>query len=252
MPSWPSPRRTIRIARRGRCVRVWRSTCRRSTRTVVAALEPVVAQLKTPDNLAEAQFLLGVSQFYLDQFDAAVPALQAALKASPKWRQADETLLFLSRALRKQDKTDEAHRRRSRKLIADLPQSRLLDQAHYRYGEYCLRGGRLQDGHRPVRRGGRGRRRFAFRSLRPVRQGLGSTENQSVSRSEPRPSHALVKSHPQHTLIADTHFALGMCLRQAGEFDGGGRGDRPVSERPGRRRRTRRRPCTNAAWPRWR
>ena len=106
----------------------------------VAALEPIVAQLKIADNQAQAQFVLGVSHFYLDQFDGAVQALQAAMKANPKWKQADEAMLFLARALRKQDKTPEAISTLSQ-LIADFPNSRLLDQAHYRYGEFSYAAG---------------------------------------------------------------------------------------------------------------
>jgi TolA-binding protein len=102
---------------------------------VVAFLSPLVANLKTPEQKAEAQYLIGVSQFYADKFAEAETTLKAAFATAPRWRQADETLLVLSRAQRKLDKTAEAIASVD-KLIAEFPESTLLDQANYRLGEY--------------------------------------------------------------------------------------------------------------------
>jgi cellulose synthase operon protein C len=182
----------------------------------VAALAPTVAQLKNADNQAQAQFVLGVSHFYLDQFDGAVQTLQAAIKANPKWKQADEALLFLARALRKQDKTPEAIGTLSQ-LIADFPNSRLLDQAHYRYGEFSYAAGDFKtaiaqydavvaaDAKSP----------FAPYAL----YGKGWAQLKTKAYPEAIESfNGLIANHPEHALVADTHLALGMSLRQAGEL----------------------------------
>jgi len=97
--------------------------------------EKLVGQLKQPAAVAEAQFLLGASQFSQDKYPAAITALQAALAADASWRQADETLLFLSRAQHKAQQLPAATGT-VQKLIKDFPKSRVLDQAHYRLGEY--------------------------------------------------------------------------------------------------------------------
>jgi len=103
----------------------------------VALLQPMLTELRTPDALAEAQYLLGGSQVEQKQFDAAVKSLEASLTAQPKWRQADETLLLLAQAYNAQQKARQAKAALSR-LIAEFPASRLLDRAHYRLGEYAF------------------------------------------------------------------------------------------------------------------
>jgi len=182
----------------------------------IAALEPVVTQLKNRDNQAQAQFVLGVSRFYLDQFDGAVAALQAAVKASPKWKQGDETLLYLARALHKQDQTAEAIKAISR-AIADWPDSRLLDQAHYRYGEFAYAAG---DHKTAIAQYDAVAAAAADSPFVPYAlYGKGWAQLKSKTYPEAAETfHALIQSHPQHALAADAHFALGMCLRQAGKF----------------------------------
>ncbi len=101
----------------------------------VAALEPVVSGLGDADLKAEAQYLLGGSQLELGQVDAAIASLEASLKAQPKWRLADETLLLLASAYRRKDDVARALQTVAR-VISDFPNSQLLDRAHYRLGEY--------------------------------------------------------------------------------------------------------------------
>ncbi len=107
---------------------------------VVKSLEPVAARLKTPDLIAEADYLVGSSQHELHQYDAAAKSLQAALAAQPKWRQADDTLLALAATERQQNKPVEAIAT-VRKMLAEFPQSKLLDRAHFRLGEFASASG---------------------------------------------------------------------------------------------------------------
>jgi TolA-binding protein len=100
----------------------------------IARLEPIAAKLSTPELVAEAQFLLGTSYSELKQNDRAAAALEAALKADPKWRQADETLLALANVYRQTNQAPAA-KRTLEKLLTDFPQSRFLDRAHFRLGE---------------------------------------------------------------------------------------------------------------------
>ena len=64
--------------------------------------------MKSADAKAEANYLVGASEFYQDKFGPAEKALAASLAANAKWRQADETLLLLARSQRKNDKTADA------------------------------------------------------------------------------------------------------------------------------------------------
>jgi len=106
----------------------------------IAAVEAVLAELRTPDAVAEAQYLLGSSRAELRQFDAAMKPLEASLAAAPKWRQADDVLLVLAHAYHESGKVREATAS-LRKLIAEFPNSRLSDRAYYRLGEYALAEG---------------------------------------------------------------------------------------------------------------
>lgn len=106
----------------------------------IALAQPLLGELRAPDAVAEAHYLLGGSQVELKQPAAAVKSLEASLAAQPKWRQADDVLLLLGRAyseLKDGEKANAALRR----LLAEFPQSRLLDRAHYRLGEQAYAGG---------------------------------------------------------------------------------------------------------------
>ncbi|MGE0609803.1 MAG: tetratricopeptide repeat protein, partial [Pirellulales bacterium] len=102
----------------------------------IAALSPAIPQLKTPALLAEANYLLGSSQIEVQQYDPAVKSLEAALKADPAWRQADETQLALAAAQRALDKLPEA-RATLTALIGQAPNSPVLDRAWSRFGDYA-------------------------------------------------------------------------------------------------------------------
>jgi TolA-binding protein len=106
----------------------------------VAALESQLPSLARPEQQAEARYLIGASQSELKQFDAAAKSLEASLKASDSWRQADAATLLLAQAYRQLNKLPEAVAT-ARKLASGYPQSKLLDQAHYRWGEYAYAAG---------------------------------------------------------------------------------------------------------------
>lgn len=109
----------------------------------IAALEPVMAEIGTPDLLAEGWYRIGRSQAALKQFDAAVQSLEASLKAQSKWKLADDTRLVLAYAYQQTGQLDQA-KQNAQKVIADFPDSTLLDMAHYRLGECARLGGDLK------------------------------------------------------------------------------------------------------------
>ncbi len=106
----------------------------------VTALKPLLTSIKNPDLLAEAQYLLGSSQLELKQPKEATAAFQASLKASPKWRQADETALKLAQ-VQQQNGDFKAARATLEKLLADFAGSKLADRATYQLGEVAQLAG---------------------------------------------------------------------------------------------------------------
>lgn len=183
----------------------------------IAALEPLVGALKNADNQAQAQFVLGVSRFYLDQFDGAVEALIASAKANPQWKQADEAMLFLARALRRLDRTGEAIQVLA-KLLSDFPRSRLRDQAHYRYGEFSYAA---EDYPTAIAQYDAVLEADAASPFAPYAiYGKGWAQLKAQAYPAAVASfRALLKNHPDHALVAETRLALGMSLRQAGALD---------------------------------
>ncbi len=106
----------------------------------ILALEPLLAELRTPDNVAEAQYLVGASQLELKRPGAAVKSLAASLEAQPAWRQAFEACLALAEAHRQTGDLVSAQAA-ARRAIDAFPQSRLLDRAYYRLGTYLTLAG---------------------------------------------------------------------------------------------------------------
>lgn len=171
--------------------------------------------LSPADLLAEAHYLVGASRFFTDKFAEAAPALAASVKASATWRQADETLLLLSRSQAKLNQTDAA-RETAKRLIAEFPASKSLDQAHYRLGEYTYAAndfaGAIASYDVVIAK-------FADSQFTPYAlYGKGW----SLARNK---QHApaieaftmLIDKHPQHTLIADARYGRGLSRRQTGD-----------------------------------
>lgn len=101
----------------------------------VALLTPIVPEIRDPQLSAEANHVLGRNLLDAGQAAQAAPYLQAALSGDSPWRRADESWLALAESYRLQNRADKAVEAITR-LIHDFPNSRLLDKAHYRLGEY--------------------------------------------------------------------------------------------------------------------
>jgi TolA-binding protein len=185
---------------------------------VVALLTPLSAGFKSPDQKAESQYLIGVSDFYADKFAEAETALAGAIAAAPKWRQADETLLVLSRAQRKLNKNTEAVASVT-KLLTEYPDSKLLDQAHYRLGEYRYAAddfkGSSAEYDIVVTK-------FPESSFVPYAlYGKGwSALKQKDYASASKSFDALLAKYATHQLAAETLFARAMSRRNEGNFPG--------------------------------
>jgi TolA-binding protein len=185
---------------------------------LVANLSPDLPKLKNPDNRAEAQFLIGASQFQLGALDPAGAALQASLQANPKWRQADETLLYLSRVQRQQNKLNDAIAT-VRRLLADFPQSQLLDQAHYRLGEYAYAAGDFKTAlaEYDAVPAAKGDSQFVPYAL----YGKAWAQLKSNAYADGAATlTTLLTKHEKHSLAAEARFARVLCRRQSGDLQG--------------------------------
>ncbi|MFO0820762.1 MAG: tetratricopeptide repeat protein [Pirellulales bacterium] len=174
--------------------------------------------LAPPELLAEAHYLVGASQYYTEKYAAAIDAFNASLKSAPKWRQADETLLLLSRCQAKLDQTDAA-KATIRKLLTDLPESKLLDQAHYRLGEYAYSG---DDFTGAIAAYDVVTSKYPESTFAPY---AWYGKGWSLSRTKQFPQAvaaftSLLEKWPQHALQADSQYGRGLARRQAGDVKG--------------------------------
>jgi TolA-binding protein len=185
---------------------------------VVALLSPQLAQLKTAQQTAEAQYLIGISQFYADKFAEAEAALTAALAAAPQWRQADETLLVLSRAQRKLDKNAAAVAS-IEKLLKDFPASKLADQAHYRLGEYFYAGDDFKQAAAEYQTVAAKFPESTFVPYALYGEGWSLLKQKDYAGAN-KAFDALLAKFAEHQLAAETHFARAMSRRNAGNFPG--------------------------------
>lgn len=180
-----------------------------------STLTPLVGVFKTPANVAEGQFLIGASHFYLDKYPEAGKALTASLAADPKWRQADETLLLLSRSQRKTNQLDAAIKT-VKQMLAGFADSKVLDQAHFRLGEYSYSAGDYKTATAeydsvvtkwpastfvPFAYYGKGWSQLKAKQYKPAVESFT----------------ALITKHADHQLIPEARFARAMSSRQTGD-----------------------------------
>jgi len=183
----------------------------------IAVLQETVKELKQPGQIAEGQFLLGASQFQLEQFEAAAQSLIAAIAAEPKWRQADETLLYLSRAQRGLNQLDVAKKTVS-KLITDFPESALLDQANFRLGEYNYASGDYPAATAAYDTVISNWSDSIFATYAYFGKGWSSLKGKQFPVGIESFT-SLIDNFADHTLIPEAYLARGMCRRQTADLE---------------------------------
>ncbi len=181
----------------------------------IQAAEPLVGQLQGTA-LAEAHYLVGSSQAELGRFDEALKSLQAALQAGPKWRQADETLLALAYAQHQLKQTDQA-KATLQKLIADFPQSQVLDRAHYRLGEYAFATGDLRIAAAEYQQVLDHWKQSPLVPYALYGLGWARLKQDDLAGAE-KSLDRLLADHADHELAARAHYARGVARQQLDKF----------------------------------
>ena len=181
----------------------------------VKVLQAELKDIKSPEALAEARYLIGGSQIELKQFDAAGKSLSDSLAAAPRWRQADETLLRWPKPTARRT-TSTRPRRRVRKLIAEFPQSKVLDRATYRLAEYGFAGGDWKAAAADYQQV---LDKWPASALAPYAlYGLGWAKlNQNDYAGAEKAIDALVERYGSHALTARGRYARGMARQQLGK-----------------------------------
>jgi TolA-binding protein len=182
----------------------------------IDALGSAMAGVRRPDLVAEARYLIGISQLELNDYPAAAASLEASMAAQPKWRQADETLLALARAYRGANDLAKAKEALGR-LIAAFPESKALDQAHYRLGEYAYLSGDYQAAvaaHQKVVDGWPQSPLvpYALHELGCAKMDLGDNAGAE------QPLSVLLEKHPKHELAGTARLSRGMARHRLQKY----------------------------------
>jgi len=185
---------------------------------VIAMFEPLLAGLRLPDALAEAQYLVGASQAELKQYEPAVKSLEASLAAQPKWRQADDALLLLAQAYTELKNNDKA-KAVLRRLTADFPNSRTLDRAHYRLAELAFGGNDFNTASAEYQQV---IDKWPQSALAPhALYGLGWAKlSQNDFVAAEKALDTLVQKYPDHKLIPRARYARGVARHQLKNYAG--------------------------------
>jgi TolA-binding protein len=168
------------------------------------------------DVRAEALFLTGSGLAAQNKLAEAVPSLEAALSAAPRWRRADETLLLLGQAYYQQNRDKAVET--LRKLVADFPQSKVLDRAHFRLAEYAVAANDLKTAETEYRLVVT---KWPASSLAPFAlRGLGwALFDQKEFAAAEAVFNALVEKHPDQRQKLRSLYARGLARHQLGKFD---------------------------------
>lgn len=182
----------------------------------IDALKPAMGEIRRPELVAEAQHLIGRSQLELGEHQPAAASLEASIKAQPKWRQADETLLALARAYRGLDDLDKAKAAVGR-LIAEFPESKLLDEAHYRLGEYCYLGGDFSGAAAAYRKVTETWPESPLVPYALHELGCAEMDLNDAAGAE-RSLGTLLEKHPKHELASTARLSRGMARHRQGKY----------------------------------
>jgi TolA-binding protein len=182
----------------------------------VAWLRSVTAQLTRADAQAEAQYLLGTDLAEQNEFAEAAKALEASLAAQPKGRQADEALLLLAQAYYRLNNPANAKTAVAR-LVRDFPESKLLDRAHFRLGEYAAAGGDAKAAAAEYRQVAQQWPESPLAPLALHALGWALFDQGDFAGAETTMDGLLAK-YPQHKSALRARYARGLARHQLGKF----------------------------------
>ncbi len=183
---------------------------------VIETLTPVAPQLASPDQKAEALYLIGLSHYQLGQFNEAATQLQAATTASSAWRQADETLLYLARAQHKLGQVPQALATLNT-LLQSYPATDLTDQVYYHLGEYRYAVDQYPEA---IVAYDEVIQKYPQSTYIPFALYGKGWANLKSGQYEPATASftTLIDQHTQHPLRTDAFLARGMCSRQQQKY----------------------------------
>lgn len=103
-------------------------------------LAAAVGKLKNPNQVAEAQFVLGASYLYQEKITEAIKLLSSSHQTSGTWSSADEVLLMLAEAYQR-NKDNATAQKTLEQLLKKYPNTRLKAQVEYKLAQLAAAAG---------------------------------------------------------------------------------------------------------------
>jgi len=176
----------------------------------------VRSSLKDADLLAQANYLVGASAFQQSQFDNAKEALEASVKASTSWAQADETRLMLARTLHAKGDTTAAIQQ-AQGIVSSYPNSQILDQVNFRLGEFLFAANRFDDAAAAYAQVLSKTPKSTLVPHALYGQAWAYLKQPNAGKAEQAFSELIAK-HGSHELVVDAHTGRAIARRAEGKF----------------------------------
>ena len=183
------------------------------------ALQPRIPNIEDPDLLAEAHYLIGVSQSRLGDAKGAAQSLETSLQASATWRRADDAVLLLSQSLLAVGKKGEASQVFDR-FNRQVDESDRPDAVRYQMAEAKYQADQfaeaLEDYSLLIERWPKSEfipnARFG-QAWSQFKTGDAAAATETLT--------LLIENHPQHELIPRAYRTRAMCRQMTEDYQGG-------------------------------
>ncbi len=183
----------------------------------ISLLSPQADQFDDAAAKAEAYFILGGSNLFLENLDKAIEQLTQSHKASSRWTAADEVLLLLSEAQQQSGNPEQALAT-LKDLLAKFPNTRLKQQVEYKLAQLSAAIGDYDDaiaGYRAVTQDADsvGFHRFAQYGIAWCQMQQGDF---AAALTELKP---LLASDRADSIFKQSQLAAGVCYRKTEQPD---------------------------------
>ncbi len=183
-------------------------------REATTTLEPLMASLKNPSQIAEGRYVIGSSQYQLGEYQKAIAALSQSVAADPNWKQANQARLLIAESQLKLNSTEEAVKS-MQNLLSLKPDAKTTSRVHYLLAETLYSNGNFDkagEHYQAVLA------RSTVSTLVPhAMYGLGWSELKNKHYQAAADSFSqLLSQHAQHTLSVDAQMGRGLARRQMG------------------------------------
>jgi TolA-binding protein len=166
---------------------------------------------------AEANYLIGASAFYSEDYEKAIAALTRATQQKSAWNQADIAMVLLARSQARL-KQEDAAEATLKAVLTEFPESSQSSEVWFRLGEVSESQGRPEEAQKWYQKllvDQPGSPLAPYARIATSWLSFDSEQWESAANG----FQGLLAADPNHPLADEAQLGLGMSQRQAGQFD---------------------------------